>query len=192
MKRIALCTVFILIALLVSGEVMAEKKVLSFFENSNDPIGIKADESRSRRIPDGYETVFQGNVRVSQGLLSMTCDKLMLYFKNTTSKGKASRNGAGPKHNTLDLESLHSATAIGRVNVVYQDTMAASEKLTYDQARRTVTLTGGNPGGMPRMWQGPNMMVAKTIVVYLDENKIEHSGGVNIKLTPHKNKKEKK
>ena len=65
--------------------------------------------------------------------------------------------------------------------------MAVAGKAMYDNAKRTITLTEGPP----RLWQGPDVVVADTIVIYLDENRHELlQGGTKTESKPHKSQRQ--
>lgn len=71
--------------------------------------------------------------------------------------------------------------------------MAVAGKALFDNAKRTITLTEG-----PRLWQGPDMLVAHTIIVYLDENRAELRSNdgkdgdeIRMRINPGKQKKDK-
>jgi lipopolysaccharide transport protein LptA len=168
----------------------AEDKILSFFEKSNDQITINSDDLEARYVPDGYEVTFIDKVRIEQGPLNVKCDRLILHVKD---KGAKRTSGAlKPSLSAKDISNVRSATAYGNVTVVYKKTMAASEKLLYDGVRRTVTFKGGKP----KMWQGPNVIIANVITVYLDENRVDVQGGqdgpISFTMHPGKEGKDKK
>ena len=190
MKRVPLSLALFFLVILVNPTVWADDKILSFFEKSKDQIKIKSKEGDARFTPGGYEVTFIDKVRIEQGPLNVTCDRLVLYFKD---KGAKRTSGAlKPSINVEDFDNLRSAMAIGNVTVVYKKTMAASEKLLYDGLKRTVTFKGGKP----KMWQGPNVIIANVITVYLDDNRVDVKGGkdgpISFTMHPGKNGKEKK
>ncbi|MGB9616017.1 MAG: hypothetical protein ACPL7J_01730, partial [Desulfomonilaceae bacterium] len=69
--------------------------------------------------------------------------------------------------------------------------IAVAGKALYDNNKRTITLTKGPP----KLWQGPDVVVADTIIIYLDENRTELLGGdeagIRATINPSKMKKEK-
>jgi lipopolysaccharide export system protein LptA len=93
-----------------------------------------------------------------------------------------------PRSWKMSARSVH--TASGNVKIVQNERMAVAGKALYDNAKRTITLTEG-----PRLWQGADVMVAKTIIVYLDENRVDSQGGdenpIKFKINPEQQKKEK-
>ncbi len=76
------------------------------------------------------------------------------------------------------------------MKIVQNERMAVAGKALYDNAKRTITLTEG-----PRLWQGTDVMVANTIIIYLDENRVDSQGGeenpIRFKINPEQQKKEK-
>ena len=92
---------------------------------------------------------------------------------------------------------MKSMTASGNVKIVYDEIMATSNQALYDSSKRTITLTGGPP----RLWRGPSMAVAQTVILHLDDNRTEFLGGdggnekepeIKVIINPGKSKKEKK
>jgi lipopolysaccharide export system protein LptA len=70
--------------------------------------------------------------------------------------------------------------------------MATAGKAQFDNLERTITLTEGPP----QLWQGPDRMVAHTIIIYLDENRSELRSGdgtvIKAIINPGKQKREKR
>jgi lipopolysaccharide export system protein LptA len=48
--------------------------------NAEQPIQVTAKKSTGKNLPTGKELVFEGNVRVRQGQVTLTCDKLVMVF----------------------------------------------------------------------------------------------------------------
>jgi lipopolysaccharide export system protein LptA len=189
MKRLSLIVTFIVLSISGVQTAWTEKKILSFFEESNDPIKIESEQSIARIIPEGYESIFLTNVRVTQGFLSLKCTQLTLIFSQSKTKGStATRNQTNSMSNSLDFGNLRSANAIGNVIVKYKDTMAASDKLAYDHAKRTIIFSGNAQKALPKMWQGSNLLVGKTITINLDTNVVKVTEPEVI-LTPNQKKK---
>jgi len=195
MKRTYLYLSVLLLCPWLTVSAYGQNEVLSFFEDSGDAIKITSLESNTRRVPDGYETVFDGTVRASQGSLTLTCERLALAFKKESSGERPANPNKKSAMTSFDIGDLRSATASGNVKIVYKETMATSGKLLYDAMKRTVTLLDGRP----RLWRGADVVVADTIVIYIDENRTEFKGGkdkdnkqIEFRISPSKNTKEKK
>lgn len=123
---------------------------------------------------------YQGNVTVKQGDVTMTCERLVVDYDV---KGTDPRN---PKL-TRDMQtvsSMRSITASGNVKIVQGDRRAEAGKAVFDNSVRTVELTEN-----PRLWQGPDRLIGKKIVIYIDENRIEMDA-VETRIPPAQPKKE--
>jgi lipopolysaccharide export system protein LptA len=70
--------------------------------------------------------------------------------------------------------------------------MATADKAEFDNRKRTITLTGGPA----RLWQGPDVMVGDTIIIYIDKNLMEFrsddKGEIRAIINPAKKKREPK
>jgi lipopolysaccharide export system protein LptA len=104
------------------------------------------------------------------------------------------QNGSNKKTVNKELQTasgIKSITASGNVKMTQNDRMAVAGKAFFDNTKRTITLTEGPP----RLWQGPDVLAAQTIVIYLDENRSELLGGDDSLITaiinPVKPKKDK-
>ena len=183
-----------LVVFLVLGSVLmaagANNEYLSLGKGSDQPIDITSTKFTARNIPNGKEATFEGNVKVNQGDVTLSCDQLVLVYDE---KAGASTGDGRPKKLAKKLENvsqIKSITASGNVKIVQNERMAVAGKALYDNAKRTITLTEG-----PRLWQGADVMVAKTIIVYLDENRVDSQGGeenpIKFKINPEQQKKEK-
>jgi lipopolysaccharide export system protein LptA len=48
--------------------------------DGDQPIQVTAKKSTGKNLPTGKELIFEGNVRVRQGQVTLTCDKLVMTF----------------------------------------------------------------------------------------------------------------
>ena len=122
--------------------------------------------------PNGKEVTFEGNVKVKQGDVTLGCDRLVIVYDEKT---EAKTTEGRVRKLTKGLENvsqIKSITASGNVKIVQNERMAVAGKALYDNVKRTITLTEG-----PRLWQGADVLVANTIIIYLDENRTESLGG---------------
>jgi len=165
-----------------------DKKELN--QSSDAPLDITSKKFTAKNVPDGLEATFEGSVKVRQGDMTLTCDKLTVDYdedktnsrENTIKKGIRGLETAG---------KIRAITALGNVKFVQGERIAAAGKALYDNNKRTITLTKGPP----KLWQGPDVVVADTIIIYLDENRTELVGGdeagIRATINPSKMKKEK-
>ncbi|MGC8657818.1 MAG: LptA/OstA family protein [Desulfomonilaceae bacterium] len=158
---------------------------------SDQPINITSKRFSAKNIPGGKEVTFEGTVKVQQGDLILTCDRLIIIYDD---KMATSHSGSARNPSTKELQTpsgVKSITALGNVKITQNDRMAVAGKAIFDNVKRTITLTEGPP----RLWQGPDVLAAQTIIIYLDENRSELLGGEESMITaiinPPKPKKDK-
>lgn len=90
------------------------------------------------------------------------------------------------------VSGMRSMTATGNVKVVQNERMAIAGQAIFDNVKRTITLTEN-----PRLWQGADVAEARTIIIYLDENRSEllgkedgkENGEISVQINPGKQKK---
>jgi len=184
-----------LLAALILGLLVSMSGANDFLSvgQGDDPIDVKAKKSTARNTSDGKEVTFDGNVKVTQGDLTLTCDKLVILYNE---QHKSSGTEAPAKRLAKDLQTIsgvRSVTATGNVKITQDERMAVAGKALFDNSKRTITLTES-----PRLWQGPDMLVAHTIIVYLNENRAEllskdgkDDDGIRMRINPGKQKKDK-
>lgn len=183
-----------LVGFLVLGCVLtgaqAANEYLGLGKGSDQPIDITSTKFAARNTPNGKEATFQGNVKVNQGDVTLSCDQLVLVYDEKA--GVSTGDGRAKKlaKKLENVSQIKSITASGNVKIVQNERMAVAGKALYDNAKRTITLTEG-----PRLWQGTDVMVANTIIIYLDENRVDSQGGeenpIRFKINPEQQKKEK-
>ncbi len=177
--------VALLVLAAASTAMCSEQGVFQLGESSKQPIEITTEKLTSRWVPEGVEVTLLGNVRIRQGDVTLTCDKFVLVYDRE--QGDRSSKPPGLPKDLQSWSKVRSMIAEGKVKMVQDDRMATAVKAKFDNARRTLTLTGGPP----RLWQGADVVAAHTIIIYLDENRAEaHSGENNqIKVTINPGKK---
>jgi len=110
------------------------------------------------------ERIFEGNVALKQADVSLSCDKLIIAHDEENRSKKLPKD--------LGSSAIRSITASGNVRMSQRDWKATADKAFWDDAKRTVTFTEGSP----RIWNGSDTFSARTIVIYLDENRVELGG----------------
>jgi lipopolysaccharide export system protein LptA len=164
---------------------------------SDQPIDITSNKLIADGIAKGAKLVFVGKVRLKQGDVSLSCDKMLVTYEELSKPKTRIRNsGTDTKNsgnsNSKDVSnSIKSVVALGNVQIVKKDLKAKAGKGVFESSRKTVTLTEGPPC----VWQGPQMLTAPTIIVHLAESRVEllggPMGGVTGILNPENQKKEK-
>lgn len=181
-----------LILLAVANTCLAQGgDYLSLGPDSDQPINITSKRFSAKNIAGGKEVNFDGTVKVQQGDLTLTCDRLTILYdeKHGAGNGSAALKKASKELQTAS--GIKSIIASGNVKIVQNDRMATAGKAVFDNLKRTIALSEGPP----RLWQGPDALSAQNIIIYLDENRSELAGGDDTLITavinPSKQKKEK-
>jgi lipopolysaccharide export system protein LptA len=189
--KIAGLVVFLVLGcvLTVAGE---NNNYLSLGKGSDQPMEITSKKLSAKNTPNGKEVTFEGNVEVKQGDVALTCDHLVIVYDEKTGAGTAEKRVKKLPKALENASQIKSITASGNVKIVQNERMAVAGKALYDNVKRTITLTEA-----PRLWQGKDMLVADTIIIYLDENRSELLGGkgkekaIKAIINPDKQNKEK-
>jgi len=192
MFRLILIAAFICAVVLISAGGFCQNDYLALSPSSDQPINITSKRFSAKNIPGGKEVTFEGSVKVQQSDLVLTCDRLVIMYDDKMAG--TGQNNSPKKQATKELQTssgIKSITALGYVNITQNDRMAVEGKAVFDNAKRTITLTEGPP----RLWQGPDVLAAQTIIIYLDENRSELLGGdeslITAVINPPKPKKDK-
>jgi lipopolysaccharide transport protein LptA len=169
---VALVLLLCINLLVVSAWSEPDKGILAFMGDSNDPVHISSSKAEGRSLPRGYETILIGKVKVRQADMTLTCDRLITFYEQKEGSKSRSGNPEVPAGNIGNSENIKSITALGHVKIVQRDTVATAGKAVYDHIKRTITLSED-----PRLRRGANTLQANTIVIFLEENRIEFEGG---------------
>ncbi len=187
MKRNVLCLAIALIlgfALTyvptVSGSTVVQKGVVN---GAEQPIEITAHKLDIKFGKENAEAAYEGNVKVKQGDMTMSCDRLVIDYGL-----KGSKPGQDPRNPKLTrdvtLGNMRSITASGNVKIVQGDLMAVAGKAVFDHNKRTIELTDN-----PELWRGPVRSSGSRFIFYIDENRSE-ADRVTTRIPPVKPKKE--
>ncbi len=162
--------------------VQAEKEVLPSGEASDQPIEITSKKVIAKKTANGQEIVFEANVQAKQDNFILTCDRLIVIYDQKKKNGQESQDW--PKKNSKDLKEsgvFKSATALGNVKVVHNETKAVAGKAVFDSVKKTITLTEN-----PKIWRGLDWGTASIITIYLNENRVETEGDNKFVINPQK------
>jgi lipopolysaccharide export system protein LptA len=192
MFRLVFISAIICAFLWTPDPVCCQSDYLALGPSSDQPINITSKRFSAKNITGGKEVTFEGSVKVQQSDLVLTCDKLLIMYDEKMAG--VGQSGSSRKQLTKELQTssgIKSITALGNVKMTQNDRMAVAGKAVFDNGQRTITLTEGPP----RLWQGPDVLVAQTIIIYLDENRSELLGGddslISATINPGKTKKDK-
>lgn len=123
-KKIVLKTLIILFVLSSVCAGQPEKK--------SEPVNIKADSMKL--IQEKNISVFSGNVTVIKGKTTITCNELIVHYKNSQSDNK------NPDRNSFD-----TIEAKGDVRIQMDDKKAKAEKAVFHSEDEILVLSGGRP-----------------------------------------------
>jgi lipopolysaccharide export system protein LptA len=187
MKHREALLVTVLLFVSAGGPCNGQDDYATLFKSSNQPISITSKKFMARNIPGGKEGVFEADVRVKQGDMVMACDKLVIAYDEEKAKAGGDAAGRGLSKDLQSVSGIRSITASGNVKIVQNERMATAGQAEFDNVKRTLILKGGPP----RLWQGPDMIIGDTIIIYVDENRseIRSNGDANIKMLIHPGKK---
>ncbi|MFH0823030.1 MAG: LptA/OstA family protein [Pseudomonadota bacterium] len=192
MKRVAIYIAALLITSSIPASLFAQTDIPSLGKTSEQPINITSRKFEAKNLPKGKEAVFDGDVKVRQGDLVLSCDRLAILYDEEKAASADKVKGKSLPAGLQSVSGIKSIAASGNVKMVQGERMATAGKALYDNVERTITLTEGPP----RLWQGPDVLVANTIIVYLDENRSELKGntgtpgneGIRMIINPGKGK----
>lgn len=146
---------------------LAGNKFLWLGKGSGQPIDIESRQSATKNILGGDIASFEGNVKVKQGDVSLTCDRLVIVYDGNTGDKTAQSRIEKLHLGMQDADRIEDITASGNVKIVQNDWIAMAGKALYDNAKRTITLAES-----PSISNGKDTLVARTFIILLDENRI--------------------
>ena len=134
----------------------------------NEPIQIVANELISYN--DEKYAEFIGNVKVTQGKLTITSEKLIIHYE-----GELLDN----EKKSSNEEILKKIIAVGNVKIDSEDYHAEADKAEYDRTAKTVVLSGKNT----KVVSGKNSITGSKIIYNQESGqvKVESSGTKRIK-----------
>jgi lipopolysaccharide transport protein LptA len=182
----AILIIFAILLLIISIPVCAEENHAGI-KPSNSPVEVTSKKMTAKMVSNGVELIFDGKVKVKQDDLNLSCDRLVGFYED---ERKHKSDGDEKNKKLKDVtNSVKSAVATGNIKITKGDLRAEAGKAILDNVKRTVTLSEGPP----KVWQGPHMLVAQSIIIYLDENRAElisgDESGIKAILNPGKDKK---
>jgi lipopolysaccharide transport protein LptA len=158
----------------------AEKEGLPARDTADQPIEITSKKVVAKKTTNGQEIVFEGSVQAKQGNVILTCDRLIVIYDQK----KGSDLPDGNKKNPKDLKEsgvFKSATALGNVKVVQNETKAIAGKAVFDSIKKTITLTES-----PKIWRGQDWGTASVITIFINENQVETEGDNKFVINPQR------
>ena len=137
------------------------------FTSRREPIHIRSHDleflyNEKRIIYRGDVVATQGDVTVKSDLLTVT------YEEPTTEDGTA----LPQSESVTSRQRLKEIVAEGNVEITTQDRRATGKKVVFNEANRTVVLSGNAV-----LWEGANQVTGEQVTVFLDEKRSVVEGG---------------
>ncbi len=137
------------------------------FTSRQEPIHIRSHDleflyNEKRIIYRGDVVATQGDVTVKSDLLTVT------YEEPTTEDGTA----LPQSESVTSRQRLKEIVAEGNVEITTQDRRATGKKVVFNEANRTVVLSGNAV-----LWEGANQVTGEQVTVFLDEKRSVVEGG---------------
>lgn len=144
----------------------------------NKPIRIAADRLEADNTL--HSVRFLGNVVAVQGEAVLNADMIVLRYKpeKVAKKKESFDKGILESMPARQGNAIDSLVATGRVTLIHKNRRAQCRQAVYHERSRTITLTG-----KPQLWQGADFLAGSKIVLNLDTEKVEVSGGRNTRVT---------
>lgn len=151
--------------------------------SSDEPVHVVAD---SLEVNNKAQVAnFIGRVKVTQGDVKITCDRLSVHYdqeaKAKKTKSKGMLDGGG---------QVRKIVAHGHVKVVQKDRIAVGRKATYWAGGRKMLLEG-----KATVWRGKNQVSGDKITLFLDQDRAVVHGKpgkrVSVTIVPNKLKNKK-
>ncbi len=117
--------------------------------DNSEKIHIKADHVVADL--EGGEAEFVGNVRVTQGLSTITADRMNVFYRDIDYK----------KEGSTIKQSIQKIIATGNVKINLKDMIAFTDEAVYVAETRKLTLSGSNS----RVISGENSITGSTFVM---------------------------
>ena len=150
----------------------------SFFAFAEEKISGADSSRKSKKIhiaanklvtdKDARFLEFIGDVNASQENLSITSDKLRIYYKEGAFNNK--------EKSKSDEGSIKKIIAIGNVIITFDDKVAMSDQADFFTEKRILVLTGDNS----KLTSGNNSITGSRITLYQNDGRITvESNGEN-------------
>ncbi len=126
-----------------------------------DPIHIRSHDLEY--FHEEKRTQFRGNVVVVQGDLTLKSDVLAITWEDAA---------LTPAASTTTRQQIKQLVAEGHVEITSEEWRATSRKTVFNEAKRTVTLSGNAV-----VQEGTNKITGEVVTIYLDEKRSVVEGG---------------
>ncbi len=160
MRRVASAALLVITALALVAAAHAATMPMA----SDQPIHVVAD----RLEVDNKAQVahFIGAVKATQGDVTITCDRLEVYYDRQNTPGQPAPQGEAAAGILDGGGKVRKVVALGHVKIVQKDRVAVGRKATYWAGGRKMLLEG-----KATVWRGRNQVSGDKITLYLDQDR---------------------
>ena len=174
----------VLAGLLILGLLAAPAAwAFSKLESSDQPIHVVADQLEVDNKTG--VAVFSGAVKATQGDVTITCDRLEVYYEKQDQGKKEQPQGVAGLADSGG--KVRKVVASGHVRVKQKDRLAVGSRATYWAGGRKLLLEG-----KATVWRGKSQVSGEKITVFLDQNRSVVHGRpgkrVSVTIAPQKKK----
>ena len=143
------------------------------------PVRISADEAEYFNTTG--LVVFTGKVVAVQGDATLTAERMEVAFTQQEQQEQvdAGLAGATAGRRIATITATRSVSFRQVDPETKKERYATGEKAVYDEASRTVTMTGN-----PRLWEGKNVIVGDEMIFQLEDKRVRVKGKVNLTVYP--------
>ncbi len=147
---------------------------------SDQPVHVVADQLEVDNKTQ--VAVFTGAVKASQGDVTITSDRLEVYYeREAPAQGEAPAQADAEPQGLADSGGkVRKVIAEGHVRITQKDRMAVGSKATYWAGGRKMLLEG-----KATVWRGKNQVSGDMITVFLDQDRsvVHGSPGKRVAVT---------
>ena len=143
------------------------------------PVRISADEAEYFNTTG--LVVFTGKVVAVQGDATLTAERMEVAFTQQEQQEQvdAGLAGATAGRRIATITATRSVSFRQVDPETKKERYATGEKAVYDEASRTVTMTGN-----PRLWEGKNVIVGDEMIFQMEDKRVRVKGKVNLTVYP--------
>ncbi|MBI3300584.1 MAG: hypothetical protein HYZ72_00675 [Deltaproteobacteria bacterium] len=136
-----------------------------------EPIHIRSRDLEFRY--NDKRILYRGDVVVTQGDVTVKSDLLTVTYEEPAAAPGATPEGTPPKPASVtSRQRLKEIVAEGHVEITTGDRRATGKKAVFDEAHRTVVLSGDAV-----LQEGGNQVTGERVTVFLDEKRSVVEGG---------------
>ena len=137
------------------------------FTSRREPIQIRSHDLEF--LYNEKRIIYRGDVVATQGDVTVKSDLLTVTYEEPTTE-----DGAAPpqSESVTSRQRLKEIVAEGNVEIATQDRRATGKKVVFNEANRTVVLSGNAV-----LWEGANQVTGEQVTVFLDEKRSVVEGG---------------